>query len=60
MTTKKPSRLPQEILEMAGAQRRLGIMDEATYQKITVRHLGPDLRRRRNRLGAGNARMNGL
>jgi putative transcriptional regulator len=29
-------------MEMAGAQRRLGTMDEATYQKITVRHLGPD------------------
>jgi putative transcriptional regulator len=32
----------QELLEMAGAQRRLGIMDEATFRKITVRHLGPD------------------
>jgi putative transcriptional regulator len=40
--TKKLSRLSQEILEMAGAQRRLGIMDEATHQKITARHLGPD------------------
>ncbi|MFG1466461.1 hypothetical protein V5F77_26860 [Xanthobacter sp. DSM 24535] len=25
---------------MVGAQRRLGIMDEATYEKITARHLG--------------------
>jgi len=41
-TTKKPDRLSREIAEMAGAQRCLGIMDEATYQKITVRHLGPD------------------
>jgi putative transcriptional regulator len=40
--TKKINRLSQEILEMAGAQRRLGIMDEATHQKITARHLGPD------------------
>lgn len=40
MTTTKPSRLAREIAEMAGAQRRLGIMDEATYQKITARHLG--------------------
>ena len=40
--TKKPGRLSQEILEMAGAQRRLGIMDEPTFQKITARHLGPD------------------
>ena len=42
MTTKTPSRLAREILEMAEAQRRLGIMDEPTFQKITVRHLGPD------------------
>jgi len=41
-TTKKPSRLSKEIAEMAGAQHRLGIMDKATYQKITARHLGPD------------------
>jgi len=35
--------MDQELLEMAGAQRRLGIMDEATFRKITVRHLGPDV-----------------
>ena len=40
MTTKKPSRLTVELLEMAEAQHRLGIMDDATYHKITVRHLG--------------------
>ncbi len=40
MTTKKPSRLTTELLEMAEAQHRLGIMDDATYNKITVRHLG--------------------
>ncbi|GAA2890894.1 putative transcriptional regulator [Aminobacter niigataensis] len=40
MTTTKPSRLSREIAEMAGAQHRLGIMDEATYEKITARHLG--------------------
>ena len=40
--TKKPSRLSSEIVEMASAQRRLDLMDEATYQKITVRNLGPD------------------
>jgi putative transcriptional regulator len=40
MTTKKPSRLTTELLEMAEAQHRLGIMDDATYRKITVRHLG--------------------
>lgn len=40
MTTPKPSRLAREIEEMAGAQRRLGIMDEATYEKIMARHVG--------------------
>jgi len=40
MTTRTPSRLAREIAEMADAQRRLGIMDEATYEKITSRHLG--------------------
>lgn len=37
MTTPKPSRLAREI---AGAQRRLGIMDEANSEEITARHLG--------------------
>ncbi len=40
--TNKTSRMDQELLEMAEAQRRLGIMDEPTFRKITVRHLGPD------------------
>lgn len=39
MTT-NPSRLAREIAEMAGAQRRLGIMDATTYEKIMARHLG--------------------
>ncbi len=41
MTTKS-SRMDQELLEMAEAQRRLGIMDEPSFRKITLRHLGPD------------------
>ena len=41
MTTKQPyRRLSREIAEMAEAQRRLGIMDEATHEKITTRHMG--------------------
>jgi len=39
MTTNKPGRLANELLEMADAQRRLGIMDKATHRKITARHL---------------------
>lgn len=41
--TNKPSRLARELAEMAGAQRRRGIMDEVTFQKITARHLGADV-----------------
>ena len=40
MTKKFPSGLSRAILEMADDQHRLGIMDDATYGKITVRHLG--------------------
>lgn len=39
MKTKKPNRLAREIVEMVDAQRRLGIMDEATYDKILVNWL---------------------
>ncbi|SDH19555.1 hypothetical protein [Pelagibacterium luteolum] len=39
MTTTNPSRLAREIAEMVSAQRRLGIMDEAAYEKIMARHL---------------------
>ncbi|WP_198155172.1 helix-turn-helix domain-containing protein [Candidatus Burkholderia verschuerenii] len=37
--TKQPSRLARELVEMTGAQRRLGLMDEVAFQKITARHL---------------------
>lgn len=41
MTNKKtPSKLSDAILEMAEDQHRLGVMDDATYRKITIRHLG--------------------
>lgn len=42
MTTSKPGRLASELLEMADSQHRLGIMDKATHQKSTARHLGAD------------------
>ena len=44
MTTTKPSRLAREIAEMAGAQRRLGLMDAGTYEQIMARHLGEKVR----------------
>ena len=37
---KKPTPLVEALLEMAADQHRIGIMDGATYRKITVRHLG--------------------
>jgi putative transcriptional regulator len=37
---KKNSRLVEAILETTGDLHRLGIMDDAEYRKITVRHLG--------------------
>ena len=41
MTTKqKPSRLGKAIAEMAEDQHRLGLIDGATFEKITIRHLG--------------------
>lgn len=41
MTRKKPSRLTEALLETAADMHRIGIMDDATYRKITIRHLGP-------------------
>jgi len=41
MTTKrKPSPFSEAILEMAEDQHRVGVMDDATYGKITLRHSG--------------------
>ena len=39
---KRPSQIGEAILEMAADQHRLGLMDEAAYQKITIRHLGSE------------------
>lgn len=41
MTKKTPSRLGKAIVEMAADQHRLGILDTASFEKITVRNLGP-------------------
>jgi putative transcriptional regulator len=40
-----PSRLREAILETAGDMRRLAIMDEATHEKIKLRHLGKEAAR---------------
>ncbi len=41
MTTKKLSRLSDALLETAEGMHRIGVMDDVTYHKITIRHLGP-------------------
>jgi putative transcriptional regulator len=42
MPTKKVSPLREAMLETAEGMHRVGIMSDETYQKITLRHLGPD------------------
>jgi putative transcriptional regulator len=37
---KQPSRLTKALLETAADMRRVGIMDDMTHAKITLRHLG--------------------
>ncbi len=39
---KKPSDLTKALLETAEGMHRVGMVGDETYQKITVRHLGPD------------------
>ncbi len=40
MTKKALSPLSEAMLETAQDMHRIGIMDDATYEKITLRHLG--------------------
>jgi putative transcriptional regulator len=40
MPAKKTSSLTEALLETADGMHRIGLMDDATYRKITVRHLG--------------------
>jgi putative transcriptional regulator len=42
--TKKLSELAKAILETAGDMREGGLMDDAAYEKITMRHLGEKAR----------------
>jgi len=39
--TRKPSRLAKALMETAEGMHRAGVLDHATYEKITMRHLGP-------------------
>jgi putative transcriptional regulator len=40
MANRKPSRLAAALLETADDMRRVGVMDAAAHEKITLRHLG--------------------
>ena len=40
MATKRLSRLAEDILETADDMHRIGLMDSAAHEKITLRHLG--------------------
>ena len=42
MAKKRASRLAGELMETAEDLHRIGLMDGATYGKITLRHLGPE------------------
>jgi putative transcriptional regulator len=41
MTKKKLSSLAEALLDTAEGLHSIGLMDDATYEKITLRHLGP-------------------
>jgi putative transcriptional regulator len=41
MPRKKLSRLSEALLETAADMHSVGLMDDAAYRKITIRHLGP-------------------
>lgn len=41
MTKKKLSSLAEALLDTAEGMHSIGLMDDATYKKITLRHLGP-------------------
>ena len=38
---KKASRLAKELVETAEGMHRIGLLNRAAYEKITMRHLGP-------------------
>jgi len=40
MARKKVSKFAEALLETAEGMHRIGVMDDETYQRITVRHLG--------------------
>jgi len=39
--TKKPNRVTEALLETAEGMHRIGMLNDEEYNKITIRHLGP-------------------
>jgi len=58
MTTKrkKHSRLTAALLETAEGMRKVGLLDAATYGKITLRHLDPKRAPKASRMTASQIR----
>jgi putative transcriptional regulator len=54
---KKTSRLTEALLETAAGMHRVGIMDDADYRKITIRHLGPNTPDTAKPISASEIRM---
>jgi putative transcriptional regulator len=52
---KKQSRLTEALLETAEGMHHTGIMNDEEYRKITVRHLGEEIRRLRERANMSQA-----
>jgi putative transcriptional regulator len=53
---KKPSRLSKALLETASDMRATGLLDQATYDKITMRHLGANAMPKVTPITAGQIR----
>jgi len=53
---RKPSRLAKSLLETAAGMRKADLLDQVTYDKITMRHLGPKDRPKVTLITAGQIR----
>lgn len=56
MAKKRLSRMDEAILETAEDFRKGGLIDQDTYEKITMRHLGPEARQAPLPMTAGEIR----
>jgi putative transcriptional regulator len=54
---KKLSRLAQTLLETAKDMRQVGVLDDAAFDKITMRHLGPEEKEKPQPLSGKDIRL---